>query len=89
MQAHPQITVTRHLPTGVAEIVEMSLCELLREDADCRMMLTKNKFPSIGELNAVLLRGSGDDGFVPHTWIGFSISLHEYERIRQDQDCGR
>jgi len=76
------IEVTRHIPDGSQDIVNVSPVELVLTDADCRFLLLGDRFPSIEEFNRILMSGRGDDGFVPHTWTGFALTELEYDEIR-------
>lgn len=77
-----EVEYQRWLPKGGAVTERTLLPEFLRREASIRMHLRRYKaLPSMQDLNAKLLHGAGDDGFIMMSWEPFAVSVPEYEEL--------
>jgi hypothetical protein len=76
------IDVCFWVPRSGQEHRKLDLANLIRSESDLRFAVQENRgLPDQETLNRVFRRGSGDDGFIPMTWVPFEIDAIEYSEL--------
>ena len=76
------VSYRRWNPRGGTIAQEKRLSAFLQEQAYVGLYFRNHReLPSLQEINEILLRGSGDDGFIGMTWEPFEITPAEYREV--------
>ncbi|GEM_PF-5630258 len=79
-----RIQFERLLPKGGRESREEDLLSFIQNEADLGMFVRSQKrLPSLQQINEVLGRGLGDDGFIAMVWQPFELSSREYSDLER------
>ncbi len=80
-----RVRFERLLPRGGKEVCETDLLSFIQIEADLGMFLHFHKrLPPLEQLNAVLARGQGDDGFIAMVWQPFTVNAREYSDLERE-----
>jgi len=85
-----RIRYERLLPRGGREVCETDLLSFVQTQADLGMFVHVHKqLPPLQQLNEVLAKGIGDDGFVAMVWQPFTLSAREYSDLEREYKRSR
>jgi hypothetical protein len=79
-----RIHYERLSPRGGKESCEDDLLSFIRGEFHLGMhMATQKRLPPMDQINEVLGRGWGDDGFIMMIWQPFALNAKEYSELKK------
>lgn len=79
------IRYSRILPLGDQEENQVDLLTFIRTEGYLAMFCNSDhRLPPMDELNRILSKGSGDDGFVIMKWEPFTVTQEEYAALEKE-----
>lgn len=80
-----QIRFSRIHPLGGQEERQVDLLTFIKIEGYLAMFCNSDeRLPPLEELNRILSKGSGDDGFVIMKWEPFTVTQEEYAALEKE-----